>query len=179
MQQRPAFGDFTGGMFLAGGIVSKLVGFNTFSEVAEGATFPVFPVVHANQMQVLNLDSIEGRDEQGRIIDYRTMLVVYQDGVERCRGWTTVNNPLRCNGYTFHQATYTGNGAGSVTGFAVDPSGAIRLLNADGATAVIANGVNDIALSGNSRYLYALSVGDAPAVHAFRIRQDGQLEHLG
>jgi cytochrome c biogenesis protein ResB len=98
-------------LFLAGGIVSKLVGFNTFSEVAEGATFPVFPVVHANQMQVLNLDSIEGRDEQGRIIDYRTMLVVYQDGVERCRGWTTVNNPLRCNGYTFHQATYTGNGA--------------------------------------------------------------------
>lgn len=75
--------------------------------------------------------------------------------------------------------TYTGNGAGSVTGFAVDPSGAIRLLNADGATAVIANGVNDIALSGNSSYLYALSVGDAPAVHAFRIRQDGQLEHLG
>jgi hypothetical protein len=38
------------------------------------------------------------------------MLVVYQDGDERCRGWTTVNNPLRCNGYTFHQATYTGNG---------------------------------------------------------------------
>ena len=74
---------------------------------------------------------------------------------------------------------YTGNGAGSVTGFAVGRGGAVRLLNADGATAVIENGVNDIALSGNSRYLYALSVGDAPAVHAFRVRQDGQLEPLG
>ena len=74
---------------------------------------------------------------------------------------------------------YTGNGAGSVTGFAVDRGGAIRLLNADGATAVIENGANDIALSGNSRYLYALGVGDAPAVHAFRVGHDGQLEPLG
>ena len=74
---------------------------------------------------------------------------------------------------------YTGNGAGSVTGFAVGRRGAIRLLNADGATAVFDNGVNDIALSGNSHYLYALSVGDVPAVHAFRVGQDGQLEPLG
>jgi 6-phosphogluconolactonase len=74
---------------------------------------------------------------------------------------------------------YTGNGAGSVTGFAVSRGGAIRLLNADGATAVFDNGVNDIALAGNSRYLYALSVGSVPAVHAFRVRQDGGLEPLG
>lgn len=98
-------------LFLAGGIVSKLVGFSALSAVAEGGTFPVLPVGHKDHMQVLNLDSVEGRDDQGRVIDYRTMLVVYKDGGERCRGWTTVNNPLRCNGYTFHQATYTNNGA--------------------------------------------------------------------
>jgi cytochrome c biogenesis protein ResB len=97
-------------LFMAGGIVTKLVGFQTFIQIGEGGTQPVFPVVHDNQMQVLNLDSIEGQDEQGRIIDYRTKAVVYQDGREICRGDITVNGPLRCKGYTFHQATYTGNG---------------------------------------------------------------------
>lgn len=97
-------------LFMAGGIVTKLVGFSAFIEVGEGATQPVFPVEHPNQMQVLNLDSIEGRDDQGHITDYRTKAVIYQNGVERCRGDITVNNPLRCNGYTFHQATYTANG---------------------------------------------------------------------
>src|SRR5262249_34596894 len=28
-----------------------------------------------------------------------------------CQGDTTVNNPLRCNGYTFHQATYSDDSA--------------------------------------------------------------------
>ena len=98
-------------LFMAGGIVSKLVGFQTFIQVGEGGTQPVFPVVHENQMQVLNLDSIERKDDQGNIVDYRTSLVVFRNGVERCRGEITVNGPLRCNGYTFHQATYTGNGA--------------------------------------------------------------------
>src|SRR5207244_2054988 len=56
-------------LFLAGGIVTKLVGFETFIEVGEGATAPVFPVVHPNQMQVLNLDSVEGRDARGNVID--------------------------------------------------------------------------------------------------------------
>ena len=95
---------------MAGGIVSKLAGFNTFIEVGEGATQPVFPVVHENQMQVLNLDSVEGRNADGVVIDYRTSLVVFHNGRELCRGETTVNDPLRCNGYTFHQATYSGNG---------------------------------------------------------------------
>jgi cytochrome c biogenesis protein len=98
-------------LFMAGGIVSKMAGFQTFIEVGEGGTQPVFPVVHDNQMQVLNLDSIEGRDGEGNIIDYRTSLVVFHNGREACRGETTVNGPLRCMGYTFHQATYTGNGA--------------------------------------------------------------------
>lgn len=98
-------------LFMAGGIVSKLVGFQTFIQIAEGGTMPVFPVLHENQMQVLNLDSIEGKDADGNIIDYRTEAVVFQNGQEICRGDITVNGPLRCNGYTFHQATYTANGA--------------------------------------------------------------------
>lgn len=85
--------------------------------------------------------------------------------------WVVVTNDGRFG--------YTGNGNGSVSGFGIGPDGAISLLDADGATAVVGGGVNDIALSGNSRYLYVLQVGDAPAIHGFRIQQDGHLEPLG
>lgn len=85
--------------------------------------------------------------------------------------WAVVTNDGRF--------AYTGNGSGSVSGFSVAPDGAIGLLDPDGATAVIAGGVNDVALSGNSRYLYVLQVGNAPAIHAFRIEQDGRLAPLG
>lgn len=74
---------------------------------------------------------------------------------------------------------YTGNGAGSVSGFRIARDGSISLLNADGATAVINGGVNDIALSNNSRYLYVLGTGAAPELHAYRVESDGQLQPLG
>ncbi len=74
---------------------------------------------------------------------------------------------------------YTGNGSGSVSAFAIAPSGAISLVDADGATAVVSAGVNDIALSGNSRYLYVLGTGATPAIYAFRIEADGHLNPLG
>lgn len=74
---------------------------------------------------------------------------------------------------------YTGNGGGSVSGFRIAPDGSIRLRDANGATAVISGGLNDIALSGNSRYLYALQTGANPAIHAFRVEQDGGLTALG
>lgn len=97
-------------LFMAGGIVSKLVGFQTYINVGEGMTQPVFPVVRPNQMQVLNLDSVEGRDAQGRLIEDRTDLVVYRNGEELCRGTTSVNRPLACAGYRFHQATFAPDG---------------------------------------------------------------------
>ena len=74
---------------------------------------------------------------------------------------------------------YTGNGSGSVSAFAITPSGAISLVDADGATAVVSGGVNDIALSGNSRYLYVLGTGATPAIYAFRLEADGHLVALG
>src|SRR2546422_1958913 len=73
---------------------------------------------------------------------------------------------------------FTGNGSGSVSGFSIAPDGAIRLLG-DGGAAVIGSGVNDIALSANSRYLYVLQTGGAQAIHAFRIQDDGSLTALG
>jgi 6-phosphogluconolactonase len=85
--------------------------------------------------------------------------------------WVVVTNDGRFG--------YTGNGSGSVSGFGIAPDGAINLLDANGATAIIGGGVNDIALSGNSRFLYVLQIDNGPAIHAFRIQQDGRLEPLG
>ena len=74
---------------------------------------------------------------------------------------------------------YTGNGSGSVSGFRISPDGSARLLDANGATAVVGGGLNDIALSSNSRYLYALGTGGVQAIYAFRIENDGRLVALG
>ena len=74
---------------------------------------------------------------------------------------------------------YTGNGSGSVSGFTIRPDGSIKLFADNGATAVIAEGINDIALSKNSRYLYVLQTGGEQTIHAFQIQNDGRLTALG
>ena len=85
--------------------------------------------------------------------------------------WAVVTNDGRFG--------FTGNGAGSVSAYAIAPDGSISLVDANGATAVVSGGVNDIALSGNSRYLYVLQTGGPQAIHAYRIQADGQLTPLG
>ncbi len=85
--------------------------------------------------------------------------------------WAVVTNDGRFG--------YTGNGSGSVSAFAIAPNGAVKLVDADGGTAIVTSGVNDIALSHNSRYLYVLGTGAAPAIHAFRVQADGHLTALG
>jgi len=85
--------------------------------------------------------------------------------------WAVVTNDGRFG--------FTGNGAGSVSAFTIAPDGSISLVDASGASAVISGGVNDIALSGNSGYLYVLQTGGVQAIHAFRIQSDGHLVPLG
>jgi cytochrome c biogenesis protein ResB len=98
-------------LFLAGALVSRVGGFTSAMFVAEGATSPVFPVSHPDQMQVEVVDAVAGFDEAGSPLDYRTELVIYQGGREVARGVTTVNGPLSYGGYRFHQASYFGDGA--------------------------------------------------------------------
>jgi 6-phosphogluconolactonase (cycloisomerase 2 family) len=74
---------------------------------------------------------------------------------------------------------FTGNGAGSVSAFTIATDGAISLVDANGGTALIGAGINDIALSHDSRYLYVLRTGGAQAIHAFRVAADGHLTPLG
>lgn len=73
---------------------------------------------------------------------------------------------------------YTANAqGGSISGFAIANDGTIGLIDADGRTAVVGGGNIDLALSGNSRYLYQLN-GDR-SISGFRIEADGHLTPAG
>lgn len=73
---------------------------------------------------------------------------------------------------------YAGNaGTSSVTGYRVAPDGAIDILDADGKTGSSAAGVTDLAVSRDSRYLYA-RLGNR-TVDAWAIAADGSLAPLG
>ena len=98
-------------LFLAGGLISKVDGYTNALLIAEGTTSPIFPVSHPDQIQVEVVDAVGTFDEQGVPTDYRSELVLYQDGREVKRGVVTVNQPLSYDGYRFHQAGYLGEGA--------------------------------------------------------------------
>lgn len=73
---------------------------------------------------------------------------------------------------------YTANAqGGSISGFAIANDGSISLIDNDGRTAVVGRGNIDLALSGNSRYLYQLN-GDR-SISGFRIESDGRLTPAG
>ncbi len=73
---------------------------------------------------------------------------------------------------------YTANAqGGSISGFAIANDGSIGLIDPDGRTAVVGGGNIDLALSGNSRYLYQLN-GDR-SISVFRIEADGHLTAAG
>jgi 6-phosphogluconolactonase (cycloisomerase 2 family) len=76
---------------------------------------------------------------------------------------------------------YTANaGSGSLSGFSVGHDGALSLLTPSGQTGVTGNGSHpiDLAFSGNSRYLYALTTGNG-GIAGFRVQADGSLVSRG
>lgn len=73
---------------------------------------------------------------------------------------------------------YTANAqGGSISGFTIANDGSISLIDADGRTAVVGGGNIDLALSGNSRYLYQLNGNRS--ISGFRIEADGHLTAVG
>lgn len=99
-------------LFLAGGFVTLLTAREQELFVAEqepGA--PVFAPTDRDHMQIYVEDAIAEFDETGFPLHFQTDLVVYQGGQEVARGATTVNDPLRYGGYTFHQSAYFPDGA--------------------------------------------------------------------
>jgi len=73
---------------------------------------------------------------------------------------------------------YTANAhSGTISVFAVGTDGALSLLDAGGATAVVGPGNIDLAVSANSRYLYQLR--SSGPITALRVENDGHLTTLG
>jgi 6-phosphogluconolactonase len=76
---------------------------------------------------------------------------------------------------------YTGNAAGSMSGFAVARDGSLTALDADGLTAVLDPSPRDLDFARNGRYLYAVSPGDATTggrVTGYRVGRDGVLVEI-
>jgi len=76
---------------------------------------------------------------------------------------------------------YTANaGSGSISGYAINPDGSLRILNANGQTGIVGPGstVLDMAISINGRYLYVITRAHG-GVHEFSVGADGSLTSLG
>ena len=71
----------------------------------------------------------------------------------------------------------TNAGTGNISGVAIARDGSATLLNADGITAVTGGNPTDMAMSHNSRYLYA-RVGALAQIAIFAIGKDGSLAAL-
>ena len=74
---------------------------------------------------------------------------------------------------------YTGNAGGSlsISGFRVGNDGTLSLLTPGGKTGVTPAGVTDLALSGNSHFLYG-RLGNG-SVAGFTVNRDGSLDAIG
>jgi 6-phosphogluconolactonase len=76
---------------------------------------------------------------------------------------------------------YTGNAAGSISGFAIARDGSLTALDADGLTAELIPSPRDLDFTRNGRYLYAVSPGNATTggrVTGYRVRADGSLVEI-
>jgi 6-phosphogluconolactonase len=75
---------------------------------------------------------------------------------------------------------YSSNtGSGNVTGYAIDRSGALTLLNASGVNGVTGGAAVDSAIVGN-KYLYVLTHDATESrIYGFEIEDDGSLEPVG
>ena len=71
----------------------------------------------------------------------------------------------------------TNTGSGSISGFRVNTSGVLSLLDSDGRTGVVGAGPIDMAVTNNGQYIYDLNSRDG-TLSAFRIQSDGSLAAL-
>jgi 6-phosphogluconolactonase len=71
-------------------------------------------------------------------------------------------------------------GSGAISGYHIDRFGGLTLLDADGRTASTGDGSApiDMAITGNGRFLYALSAANQ-TLSEFRVERDGRLAPIG
>jgi cytochrome c biogenesis protein len=93
-------------LFLIAGAVTVASGFETMVFVGEGQTAPVQRVGTPGNLMLKVLDFEAPRREDGSFADFATDLAVYREGAEVARQTIRVNDPLRFDGFTFHQNTF-------------------------------------------------------------------------
>lgn len=106
------FGTFLthGGIILAiaAAVLGNLAGFSDKNLVIPNGS--VRAVGHGTGLSVLNEGFIEEDYPDGRPMDYRSDLVIYENGVEVKRQTVRVNKPVEYRGIRFHQSFF-GNAA--------------------------------------------------------------------
>ncbi len=98
-------------VFILAALVSRMDSFESPLFLAEGSTLPVFPVRNPEQLQVQLVDAHAEFTADGQPTDYRSDIVIYQNGEEVKVCTSTVNSPCTYHGYRFYQAAYFGFGA--------------------------------------------------------------------
>lgn len=93
-------------LFLFGGLMTNLAGYQRFLVIPDGQSQPLYPVFHPQQMQVFNEGFTVEYYEDGRPKDYYTDLVIYKGGQEAARGQIRVNSPMDYDGFRFHQNSF-------------------------------------------------------------------------
>jgi cytochrome c biogenesis protein len=93
-------------LFLLGGAVTGLFGFETVIFVPDGGTAPVQPVGTPQNLLVKNMGFSAPRRADGTFADFATDLAVFQDGHQIARRVIHVNEPLVVDGFVFHQNTF-------------------------------------------------------------------------
>jgi cytochrome c biogenesis protein len=108
-------------LFLAGGALTVAAGFETVVFVGEGETAPVQAVGTPGNLLVKNNAFFAPRNADGSFADFQTDLSVFRDGEEIVRQTIRVNDPLRLDGFVFHQNTFGPTAELTIT----DASGAL------------------------------------------------------
>jgi len=93
-------------LFLLGGAVTVALGFETVVFVGEGQTAPVQAVGTPGNLLVKNHAFSAPQRADGTFEDFNTDLSVFQNGQEVARKTIRVNDPLRVEGFAFHQNTF-------------------------------------------------------------------------
>lgn len=93
-------------LFLTAGFLTNVFGYQRFLIIPDDHSQPIYPVFHAEQMQVLNEGFTVEYYEDGRPKDYYSNLVIYKDGKEAARGQIRVNQPMDFGDFRFHQNSF-------------------------------------------------------------------------
>jgi cytochrome c biogenesis protein ResB len=92
-------------LLLAGALVSLTGTVEQRVTVAEGESAGVFAPSDPRHLQIRVDAAIARFDADGNPLEYRTALTLFRGGSPVKQGETTVNTPLRYDGFTFHQTT--------------------------------------------------------------------------